>query len=319
MPVPATPRLVLVFEPGIGPPISLAAWGLPNDQRVEVTPGVPGIETALDFTHDYEPQEGPAIPPMAVTSVFGRVGAVVAQLGDYVATLVSNDSGVAGATVAAALDNLDAAIGALAAALAGLQASGVGNDSGVAGATVADALDNLDAAIGALAAALAGLQASGVGNDSGVAGATVADALNTLDALVAALAVAVQRPAFLHWGSNSVSATTTTRYMPPGYDSALASLTPLQYRAPAACMLRNLHVRHNVPSGNGLPIVYTIRVNGVATLLSASLASTGTDASDLVDTIAVAAGDLIDLQVTKAASVGTSPTDVIAILEVAAP
>lgn len=43
----------------------------------------------------------------AVDSVFGRVGAVVAQAGDYAASLISNDSGVAGSTVKAALDNLD--------------------------------------------------------------------------------------------------------------------------------------------------------------------------------------------------------------------
>ncbi len=43
-----------------------------------------------------------------VTSVFGRIGAVVATLGDYAASLISNDSGVTGATVKAALDTLNA-------------------------------------------------------------------------------------------------------------------------------------------------------------------------------------------------------------------
>lgn len=46
----------------------------------------------------------------AVTSVFGRVGAVVAAAADYAASLVTNDSGVAGAFVDDALDNLAAAI-----------------------------------------------------------------------------------------------------------------------------------------------------------------------------------------------------------------
>ncbi len=44
----------------------------------------------------------------AVSSVFGRIGAVVATLGDYAASLITNDSGVAGATVKAALDTLNA-------------------------------------------------------------------------------------------------------------------------------------------------------------------------------------------------------------------
>jgi hypothetical protein len=43
---------------------------------------------------------------MPVMSVFGRVGAVVAVLGDYAAGLVTNDSVVEGATVKDALDNL---------------------------------------------------------------------------------------------------------------------------------------------------------------------------------------------------------------------
>jgi hypothetical protein len=41
-----------------------------------------------------------------VSSVFGRAGAVAAALNDYAASLVDNDSGVAGATVANALDAL---------------------------------------------------------------------------------------------------------------------------------------------------------------------------------------------------------------------
>lgn len=43
-----------------------------------------------------------------VASVFGRVGAVLAQLGDYAASLVANDSAVSGATVRDALDALNA-------------------------------------------------------------------------------------------------------------------------------------------------------------------------------------------------------------------
>jgi hypothetical protein len=46
----------------------------------------------------------------AVLSVFGRVGAIVATLGDYAASLITNDSGVTGATVKDALNVLDAAI-----------------------------------------------------------------------------------------------------------------------------------------------------------------------------------------------------------------
>ncbi|MHA1972963.1 MAG: hypothetical protein ACTSW1_08220 [Candidatus Hodarchaeales archaeon] len=48
-----------------------------------------------------------------VSSVFSRTGAVVAQLGDYAASLVTNDSVVSGATVKDALDALSGAVSAL--------------------------------------------------------------------------------------------------------------------------------------------------------------------------------------------------------------
>lgn len=47
----------------------------------------------------------------AVDSVFGRTGAVIAVSGDYTASLVTNDSGVSGATVADALNTLLAGSG----------------------------------------------------------------------------------------------------------------------------------------------------------------------------------------------------------------
>lgn len=57
--------------------------------------------------------------PAPVTSVFGRLGAVVAVLNDYAASLVDNDSSVSGATVKDALDWLQGLVDTLFAALAG--------------------------------------------------------------------------------------------------------------------------------------------------------------------------------------------------------
>jgi hypothetical protein len=121
--------------------------------------------------------------------------------------------------------------------------------------------------------------------------------------------------AVLSWGNNSVAATTTTRFLSPWYEDALAQTAAIQWRVPRAGTLRNLRVRHNITAGNGNLIVYTVRVNGVATLLLVSLASTAADGSDLVNAVVVAAGDLVDVVVTKAASVGTSPNDIVADLE----
>jgi len=122
----------------------------------------------------------------------------------------------------------------------------------------------------------------------------------------------------LLWGDDSVQGTTTTRYLTPGYDDGTAEVTPTQFRLPRPGILRNFRVRHNVPAGNGNNIVYTLRVNGVATALAVSLSSNTADASNLVNAIAVNAGDLVDIEVTKAASVGASPNNIIGSMEFAA-
>ncbi len=127
------------------------------------------------------------------------------------------------------------------------------------------------------------------------------------------------RGALLTWGDVSVGATTTTRFLSPGFgDQVLASTLAIQFRMPFAGTLENPRVRHNIPGGNGNAIVYTLRVNGVATLLLVSLASNAADGSDLVNQIVVAAGDLLDIEVTKAANVAMAPNNVVVVLQVAA-
>lgn len=127
--------------------------------------------------------------PVPVTSVFGRTGAIVAQLGDYNAGKITNDSGVTGATVKDALNTLNASLapvssvfgrtGAVVAAAGDYNSTQVNNSSGVPGATCTDALNNLGSAISSL-------DSSDVANASGVAGATVTNALNSLAGTIAA-------------------------------------------------------------------------------------------------------------------------------------
>ena len=93
----------------------------------------------------------------AVTSVFGRTGAVIAAVGDYLASQVTNNSLVAGATVRDALNTLIGLIpppapvtsvfgrtGVVMAAAGDYPASKIINDSTVTGAFVDDALSHLD-------------------------------------------------------------------------------------------------------------------------------------------------------------------------------
>lgn len=121
----------------------------------------------------------------------------------------------------------------------------------------------------------------------------------------------------LAWGNRGISATTTTRFLAPFYDDSLAKTSVVQFRVTRDGTLRKLRVWQSSPAGNGNDIVYTVRVEGVATALSVTMASTATDGADLVNEIAVVDGDRIDIEVTKAAGVGASPSDIMAVLEFA--
>ena len=122
----------------------------------------------------------------------------------------------------------------------------------------------------------------------------------------------------ISFGSGSIAATTTTRFLSPWYEVAIAPTTTIQLRMVRAGTMKNLRVRHQTPAGNGNNIVYTVRKNGVNQALTVTMASTASDGTDLVNSFAVAAGDLIDVIVTKAASIGTTPSDVLAEMELAA-
>lgn len=123
--------------------------------------------------------------------------------------------------------------------------------------------------------------------------------------------------AVLSWGNNSVAATTTTRFLLPWFDDSLAPIAPTQWRVSRSGTIRNMRVRHTTPAGNGNLIVYALRVNGVATLLAVSLASTAVDGSNLVNTVVVVAGDLVDIIVTKALAIGASPLQIMCTMEFA--
>jgi hypothetical protein len=126
--------------------------------------------------------------------------------------------------------------------------------------------------------------------------------------------------AVLFWGALQVTGTTTTRYLSPGYDGSgpapiLSGI--VQFRIPRPGTLRNFYIHQGDPAGNGNPIVYTVRINNVATAILVSVASTATDGSDLVDSVVVAAGDLVDIQVSKAVSTAASPQQIMATIELA--
>jgi hypothetical protein len=92
-----------------------------------------------------------------------------------------------------------------------------------------------------------------------------------------------------------------------------------QIPVPFAGTLQNFYVRHNsVPPGsNANAVVYTVMRNGVATAITVSLAAnSGGQAADLVNTVAVVAGDRVSIRAVKAANIGGGSINVQASLEV---
>lgn len=115
----------------------------------------------------------------------------------------------------------------------------------------------------------------------------------------------------LLWGNNSVGATVNTRFLEPGFSANIAPTVLTNFLLPFDAVLDDLFILHGVPAGNGNLIVYTLLVEGVPTALTQSLASTSAIGSDAVNSVAVAQGSRIGIEVTKALGVGSSPGDVL--------
>ena len=86
---------------------------------------------------------------------------------------------------------------------------------------------------------------------------------------------------------------------------------------PRAGTLRRFFVRHNTATGNGNNVVYTVMVNGVATAITVTLATGAIgQASDLVNTVAVAQGDRVSIRATKAVTIANGAINVQTSLEI---
>jgi hypothetical protein len=122
--------------------------------------------------------------------------------------------------------------------------------------------------------------------------------------------------AILTWGNGTIGTTTTARYLDPGCATVQATTSAPQYRMPYAGFIRNLRVHSNTVGVTASTLTFTVRINSAASALVCSYANTAADGSDLSNVVAVAAGDLIDIRITKSAGGITSPIDVLATIEV---
>lgn len=120
----------------------------------------------------------------------------------------------------------------------------------------------------------------------------------------------------LVFGAGSVFASTRTRYLYAGYSDRQAELTPVQVASPRTGTVQALYVFHNILGTGANPITYRVRVNNVATLINVVLAANAFSGADTTNTAPVTAGQPIDIVVTKAATLGASPDNVVAIVEV---
>jgi hypothetical protein len=111
--------------------------------------------------------------------------------------------------------------------------------------------------------------------------------------------------AVLFWGNRTLGAAADTRFVAPGSDTQeIADTTEFEMPVPRAGTAKSLFIRHNGAGGNGNDVVYTVRKNGVDTLLTVTLATGAVgQASDLVNTVAFAQGDRISLKASKALTI----------------
>lgn len=226
-----------------------------------------------------------------VTSVFGRIGAVVAAASDYKASHIDNDSGVSGAFVSDALDALNS----------GKAASGANSDiTSLSGLTTPLSIAQGGTNSGTTLANGKVMQSSG--------GKVVESAVD--------ISSVVPPFSLLVFGNNSVASTTITRYMNPFGVNASASTTIINMVIPFAATIKNMHVYHNNTAGNGNNIVYTLLKNAVATSLTVTIPSTTQTASDTVNSASVSAGDRLTVEITKAIAIGASPGDIYISMEI---
>jgi hypothetical protein len=120
----------------------------------------------------------------------------------------------------------------------------------------------------------------------------------------------------LIFGNNGIFNTTATRYLYAGASDSLAPTSIINMVIPFSGTIKNMHVYHNTPAGNGSNIVYTLVKNGTPASLTVTIPSTTQTASDTSNSVSVVAGDRLAVQVTKAVGIGVSPSDIIVTMEI---
>lgn len=120
-------------------------------------------------------------------------------------------------------------------------------------------------------------------------------------------------PSVIMFGDATLQQSTATRYLTPGYDAGGAPTVAMRYPVPRDGVIEDMRISCRAAPGNGNNVVYTLRVNSVASALAVTLASDTLDGS-ATGAVAVSAGDILDIEVTKATAIGSSLNDVLCTL-----
>jgi hypothetical protein len=115
-------------------------------------------------------------------------------------------------------------------------------------------------------------------------------------------------PSVLYWGQErGVSTSGTTWYMTPGYGSGAGSSTPLAIIVPYDGRISRLYITAGNPPNDD--VVFTVAVNGVASTLTATVASGTTDANDTVNTANVSAGEILTVEALNGGALSSAISD----------
>lgn len=132
-------------------------------------------------------------------------------------------------------------------------------------------------------------------------------------------------PIAIAYGAGSVSSSTTTRYLQPAGEytgNNVADVNIIVSRIQKACTVKRFQLRIRAGNGNGADIQYEVMrlVAGVPTTLPVPmllvLASTFAGDAEVVGDNALVDGDDLVVEVRKAGTVGSSPSDIQAWLQI---
>jgi len=111
-------------------------------------------------------------------------------------------------------------------------------------------------------------------------------------------------------GANTLTGTTTTRYLSPGFNTGTASANILDMAVTKAFKIDSMRYVARIGGTAGQTITATVRKNGAAVGTAVlTVASDATSGSSAFTAVSLAAGDTWGLQIDKSGSIASSPTD----------